>query len=124
MRRRIAPKNARIPAVNFHLEDLAALVAIFTRYCETVEISDDKAIYESLSEAAEKITSPTTNLEIAGTNPGIVLSLNNTGSWLKQRFETLVLDDAEIDRYDLAFSKIKSFLDEYQLASEFLVSGP
>jgi len=75
MRKRIAAKNTRVPPVRFHLEDLTELVAVFTKYCESVEISDDKAIYDSLIEAAERVAHPVTNLEIAGKNPGIVLSL-------------------------------------------------
>jgi hypothetical protein len=99
MKRRIAAKNTRIPPVRFHFEDLSELVDIFKRYCETVEISDDKAIYESLSEAAKNAPSSITNLEIAGKNPAVILSLKSTGSWLAQRFEKPEMQDAELDRY-------------------------
>lgn len=122
MRKRIAAKNTRIFPVRFHLEDLTDLVALFKKYCESVEISDDKAIYDSLTEAAEKVVSPITNLEITGKNPGIVLSLKSTGSWLTQRFDKPVLQEGEDDKYDLAYAKIKEFLDDHR-AGGIILSG-
>lgn len=112
MKKRIPAKSTRIWRVELYWEDVWELVSIFKNYCETVEISDDKAIYESLDEAAKKITSTITNLEIAGKNPNVNLSLKTNGSWLTQRFDKTEMTDKELDQLDLLFFRVKGFLDE------------
>jgi hypothetical protein len=126
MRLKISAKSTAIAPVNLYGEDFAKLVALFNSYCETVEISDDKAIYQSLDEAAEKIDGKITNIEIVGKNPNISLSLKNNGSWLAQLFDKTEMPQTELDQLDLAYIRIKEFLDKrrifrFELFSPFII---
>jgi hypothetical protein len=120
MKRLIPAKSTRIGPVNLYLEEVTELVAIFNGYCETVEISDDKAVYDSLDEAAQKINKKIIAFEIAGKNPDVKLSFKNNGSWLSQQFSKPQMEPAEIDRYDLVYSRVKDFVTDHISMRSFL----
>ena len=122
MRLKVTAKSTAIGPVNLYWEDFAKLVALFKSYCETVEISDDKATYESLDEAAGKIDGKITNIDILGKNPNIRLTLKNTGSWLAQQFDKPGMPQSELDQLDLVYIRVKEFLDKRKLLRSDLFS--
>lgn len=124
MKKRIAAKSTRIPPLKLYREDMTELVSILQGYCKTVEISDDKAIYESFTEACEKTPSPISNVEITGKEPNIKLSLQRTGSWLTQQFDKAEMDQKDLDQLDVVFYRVKDFLDARQRTASYYFGGP
>jgi hypothetical protein len=124
MRRMIAPKKTTVPPVSLYWEDLTALLSLFNEYCESVEISDDKAIYDSLDEARQMMGTKTRNLEIVGRNPNVRLSLVGTGSWLTQQFDKREMMRAELDRVDTLFYRVKEFLEDRRRKGSVYLGGP
>jgi hypothetical protein len=124
MRKRIAAKSTRIPPVKLYREDIVELVALLQQYCKAVEISDDKCIYESLTEACEKTPSPISNVEIMGKTPNIKLSLQRTGSWLTQVFEKPEMEQKDLDQLDVVYYRVKDFLDARRGTISHYFGGP
>jgi hypothetical protein len=124
MRKRIAAKSTRIPPLRLHREDMSELVSLLQEYCKTVEISDDKAIYDSFTEACEKITSPISSVEITGKEPNIKLSLQKTGSWLTQQFDKPEMERKDLDQLDVLFLRVKDFLDARRRTASYYFGGP
>jgi hypothetical protein len=124
MKRMVPPKKTTIPPVSLYWEDLSALVSLFNEYCETVEISDDKAIYDSLNEAKENVGTKIRNFEIVGKIPNVRLSLVGTGSWLTQQFDRREMTQAELDRVDTLFYRVKEFLDQRQRKESYYLGRP
>ena len=120
MRLKVTAKSTAISPVNLYWEDFSKLVALFRSYCETVEISDDKAIYESLDEAAGKTDAKITNIDIFGKNPNIRLSLKNTGCWPAQQFDKPEMPQTELDQLDLVYIDPHVHPPDRELISPFL----
>lgn len=117
MKKRIPAKTSKIEPVELHWEDVADLITLVRTYCETVEVSDDKAFYESIKEASEKAESPVTSLDIVGKNPIVKVSFKKSGSWLSQQFDKAEMPQQELDKIDLVYFRVKEFLGERRTAA-------
>lgn len=69
-------RSVQPPSVNLYRDDLEEIIDIISGSCENIRIDDGKYIYDSLDELSKAKGSRVRVINIRGTNPLIILSLN------------------------------------------------
>ena len=105
--------------VNLHREEIEEILAVFTKACGMVELSDEKHVYDSLDEMEHRLGKTITQLEIHGYTPYLSLSLGQERiwKWFHHDENRLYADGSPPRGPETAFFKVREIVSQHQSGS-------
>jgi len=87
----------RFGPIKLHREEIEEIIAVFTNACGTVELSDEKHVYDSLDEMDNRLGKTFSRLVITGSSPYMSLALGTKKLtwWVRQDDDHLYAEEGE-----------------------------